>query len=154
VQEELWQLSVSHAQRGILDFLQAVTAPIQAQGKPAGAVFFPYGYKAIGRGFDSRLQPWPFFSGTLEWHPMSYSICGRADCIVEEVMTVVERAPEGTLIQPALAGSWGQSTSKRPSLEIQMQAIQRQAPRVNAVSHFSYGWQHPEANRDRKFCKL
>jgi hypothetical protein len=154
VQQELWALSVAHAQRGILEFLQTVTAPIQAQGYPAGAVFFPDGYKAVGQGFDSRLQPWPFFAATLEWHPMAYRTCGNADCIVQDILTVLEASPQGTLVQPALAGMWGQATAARPSLETQMEALRRQAPQINAVSHFSYGWQRPEATRERKFCQL
>jgi hypothetical protein len=55
---------------------------------------------------------------------------------------------------PALAGIWGQSTYNRPALEVQMEALRRAAPRINAVSHFAYSWQDPEFDRVRKFCSL
>ncbi|MFM6398732.1 MAG: hypothetical protein ACKPFF_18810, partial [Planktothrix sp.] len=48
LQLQLWRLSVAHARQGVLDFLDTVTQPIQNQGIPAGAVFFPEGNRKIG----------------------------------------------------------------------------------------------------------
>ncbi len=85
---------------------------------------------------------------------MSYGVCGNTGCIESLVKRVVDRASFGTQVIPALAGSWGQSVSNRPPLEIQMQALRQRLPRINAVSHFAYSWQDPEFDRNRKFCQL
>lgn len=155
LQQELWMLSVAHAQRGVLDFLQRAVNLAQEANIPSGAVFFPGGNQTVGRsGFDARLQPWDQFSPAITWNPMSYAACGRTDCIVNEVQRVVSQAQPGTLIQPALAGLWGQSTPERPSLEEQMAALQRSFPTLKAVSHFAYSWQYPQADQERKFCRL
>jgi len=150
----LWQLALAHATQGVLDFLSMMSSPIQQQGIPAGAVFFPDGNQAVGGGFDSRLQPWERFSPRLEWHPMSYAVCGSANCIVDEVQRVVSRAPASTSVIPALAGYWGRSDGRRPSLEVQMQAIRQQVPQIQALSHFAYSWQEPQSDRQRQFCEL
>lgn len=153
LQQDLWLLSVAHAQRGILDFLGLATQPVQAAGLPAGAVFFPGANQTVGQqGFDSRLQPWPQFSSTLQWHPMAYSTCQGTNCIVAEVERVVAAAPPQTWIQPALAGRWGESLRDRPSLEEQMLALKAEVPELPAVSHFAYSWQYPQDDRSRKFC--
>ena len=154
LQQELWLLSVAHALQGIVDFLNMAILPVQQQGIPAGAVFFPDGNQLIGQGFDSRLQPWDRFPGSIEWHPMSYGVCGDPSCVVSLVQRVVSMAPPGTRIEPAIAGAWGQSVSNRPPLELQMQAIRQAAPQINAVSHFAYSWQEPDSDRERKFCRL
>jgi hypothetical protein len=154
LQSELWQLTVAHAAQGVIDFLSAAVEPVQRLGLPSGAVFFPGANKAVGRGFDSRVQPWDRFPNNIEWHPMVYADCGRTDCIIEELQRVVSLAPYGTDIRPALAGNWGQSFGNRPSLEVQMQAIRQVAPQINTVSHFAYSWQEPESDRERKFCKM
>ena len=155
LQQELWLLSVAHAQRGVLDFLQMAVNLAQQANIPSGAVFFPGGNQTVGRsGFDARLQPWNQFSPSITWNPMSYAACGQTDCIVNEVQRVVSQAPSGTLIQPALAGLWGHATPERPSLEEQMAALQRSFPTLNAVSHFAYSWQYPQADQERKFCRL
>lgn len=154
LQIELWQLAVAHAMQGVIDFLALGAYPAQQQNIPAGAVFFPDANQAIGRGYDSRLQPWDRFPSSLEWHPMSYSTCGNASCIVQEVQRVLKAAPPGTKVIPALAGNWGKSVGNRPSLEVQMQALRQLGSRVAGVSHFAYSWQYPEDDNDRKFCRV
>lgn len=154
LQWELWQLSVAHVLQGILDFVAVATWPVQRQGMQAGAVFFPDANQTVGQGYDSRLQPWDRFPKTLEWHPMSYAACGNASCITALVQRVVKYAPPGTQIIPAIAGVWGQPISNRPSLEAQMQAIRRDAPQIQAVSHFAFSWQEPQLDSDRKSCRV
>ncbi|MBE9128951.1 MULTISPECIES: family 10 glycosylhydrolase [unclassified Coleofasciculus] len=152
---QLWQLSVAHAAQGVLDFLAVATLPAQRAGVTAGAVFFPDANQVVGQGgYDSRLQPWDHFSPSLEWHPMSYGVCGHTGCIENLVKRVTDRADPSTPVIPALAGTWGKSVSNRPSLEAQMQALRQKTPRINGVSHFAYSWQDPEFDRDRKFCRL
>jgi hypothetical protein len=155
LQWQLWQLSVAHAAQGVLDFLTLATLPAQRSGIKAGAVFFADGNQAVGQGgYDSRLQPWDKFSSSLEWHPMSYGVCGNTSCIEALVKRVVDRASSSTPVIPALAGTWGQSVSNRPPLEVQMQALRQRIPQINSVSHFAYSWQDPAFDRDRKFCQL
>ena len=127
---------------------------MQQRGIPSGVVFFPDANRPVGKGFDSRLQPWDRFPGSLEWHPMAYGVCGNSNCIVNQIRKVVRQAPAGTQIKPALAGVWGRSIRNRPALEQQMQAIRRAAPRINALSHFAYSWQEPHHDQQRKFCRL
>ncbi|WP_413167368.1 hypothetical protein ACL6C3_11840 [Capilliphycus salinus ALCB114379] len=154
LQQQLWRLSVAHAQQGILEFLGLASQTVQQRGLSAGAVFFPEGNRRIReQGFDSRLQPWDQFSSRIEWHPMSYGVCGNTSCIVSQVQTVVTQAPSGTEIIPALAGDWGKAFNNRPSLESQMQDIHNTLPQINAISHYSYDWQDPEFTRQRKFCQ-
>ena len=152
---QLWQLSVAHAAQGVLDFLALATLPAQRSGIKAGAVFFPDGNQVVGQGgYDSRLQPWDHFSPSIEWHPMSYGVCGHTGCIENLVRRVVDRASPGTEVIPALAGTWGKSVQNRPSLETQMQALRQKISGINGVSHFAYSWQDPQFDRDRKFCRL
>ncbi|KAF3887110.1 MULTISPECIES: family 10 glycosylhydrolase [Nostocales] len=153
LQVELWQLSVAHAMQGILDFVNLAAYPVQQAGIPAGAVFFPDGNQMVGRGYDSRLQPWDKFPSSLEWHPMSYANCSNADCIVSQVQRVLNVASPNTTVIPALAGKWGESVSNRPSLEAQMQALRQTTPQLRGVSHFAYSWQDPEHDNERKFCR-
>ena len=154
IQQELWLLGVAHAHRGVLDFLEMAIQTVRSQNLRAGAVFFPGGNQMVGQsGFDARLQPWNQFSPTIAWNPMSYAACGRTDCILAEIQRVLSQAPNGTFIQPVLAGAWN-TGGDRPSLEEQMTAIQRSFPQVNAVSHFAYSWQYPQDDRERKFCRL
>ncbi len=154
LQWQLWQLSVAHALQGVLDFLAVATLPVQQQGIPAGAVFFPEANAAVGQGYDSRLQPWDRFPSALEWHPMSYANCGDTSCIVAEVQRVLKYAPPGTNVSPVLAGVWGKSIGNRPSLEAQMQAIHQAAPQIQSVSHFAFSWQEPQLDSQRKFCQF
>jgi hypothetical protein len=155
LQTELWQLAVAHAVQGVLDFLALAVQPAQQRGIPAGAVFFPDANQPVGtQGYDSRLQPWDRFPSTIEWHPMSYATCGKADCIVSQVQRVIGLAPANTKIEPALAGTWSQVLNNRPALEAQMQAIHQAAPQISAISHFAFSWQDLEYDRDRKFCRL
>ena len=154
LQRELWHLTVAHAIQGILDFVAMASYPAERQGISTGAVFFPYANRVVGNGYDSRLQPWDRFPSSMEWHPMSYSVCGDVSCIVSEVQRVLALAPGGTQVKPVLAGDWGRSLGNRPSLELQMQAIRQAAPQINTVSHFAFSWQEPEVDRDRKFCQI
>lgn len=153
LQTDLWRLSVAHAMQGVVDFLNTAIYPVQQAGLPSGAVFFPEGNQAIGRGFDSRLQPWDRFPRNIEWHPMSYGVCGRPDCIVSQVQRVLSQAPAGTQVKPVLAGIWQESVSNRPPLEIQMEALKQLSPRISSISHFAYSWQEPLSDRDRKSCQ-
>ncbi len=150
--KELWNLAVTHAQQGPVSFLTRATALVQQQGIAAGAVFFPEANQKVGKGFDSRLQSWEQFPGSVEWHPMAYGVCGDSSCIVAQVQKVLAQAPAGTRIEPVLAGMWGQATLERPSLEAQMEAL-RSLP-IRGISHFSFGWQEPQWERERKFCRL
>ena len=154
LQRELWHLTVAHAIQGILDFVTMASYPAERQGISTGAVFFPYANRVVGNGYDSRLQPWDRFPSSMEWHPMSYSVCGNVSCIVSEVQRVLALAPPGTNVKPVLAGDWGRSLGNRPSLESQMRALRQAAPQIQTVSHFAYSWQQPEIDRDRKFCQI
>ncbi|MDB9524929.1 hypothetical protein PN498_02930 [Oscillatoria sp. CS-180] len=156
LQDELWRLSVAHAVQGVTDFLTQSGQFAQQQGLRSGAVFFPGGNRVIGQGFDSRLQYWDRFPTWMTWHPMAYGVCGHTGCILDEIRQVMAVAgPQGSqFVKPAIAGTWGQSTRDRPSLEIQMQAIQQGAPEINSISHFAYSWQDIEFDRARKFCQL
>ncbi len=155
LQWQLWQLSVAHAAQGVLDFLALAVLAAQRNGVKAGAVFFPDANKIVGGGgYDSRLQPWDNFPSNIEWHAMSYGVCGNTSCIDSLVKRALDRAPSRTQVTPALAGTWGRSIKNRPSLEIQMRSLQRMSPRINSISHFDYSWQEPELDRKRKFCKL
>lgn len=152
--KDLWFFSVAHAAQGIIDFLSFAAQPAQNQGLPAGAVFFPDANRLVGNsGFDSRLQAWDKFPTDLEWHPMAYAVCGGdTSCVVEQVETVFETASETTTVTPALAGAWGKVYRDHPPLENQIEALRKATPQVNSMSHFSYAWQEPELDRQRKSC--
>jgi hypothetical protein len=153
LQLELWYLSVAHAAQGIVDFLTFASQTVEKQKIPAGAVFFPDGNQIVGQtGFDSRLQAWDKFPRSLEWHAMSYAVCGNPNCIVDQVKRVKNLAPQGTKIIPALAGRWGKADSNRPPLEAQMQGIKAAVPQINSISHFAYSWQEPEIDSWRRSC--
>ena len=154
LQWELWQLSVAHAMQGILDFAALASYPAKQQRVPAGVVFFPGGNSRLGRGYDSRLQPWDRFPNSLEWHPMLYANCGTTNCIVKQAQRILNNAKPGTKVIPALAGDWGKRIRNRPSLESQMQALRPFASQIKGVSHFAYSWQHPERDRQRKKCPI
>ncbi|NER23714.1 MAG: family 10 glycosylhydrolase [Symploca sp. SIO1B1] len=152
---QLWQLSVAHAAQGVLDFLALAVLAAQRNGVQSGAVFFPDANQVVGgSGYDARLQPWDNFPSTIEWHAMSYGVCGNTSCIDSLVKRALERTPSQTQLTPALAGTWGRSIKNRPSLEAQMRSIQRISPRINSISHFDFSWQEPEFDRQRKFCQL
>ena len=154
LQSELWRLSVAHAIQGVVDFLQLAAAPTRQAGLPAGAVFFPGGNRAVGSGgYDARLQHWNRFPGWIDAYPMAYAICGsnNTSCIVNEVQQVLNVRSNAATVKPAIAGIWG-SNRDRPSLEAQMDALERAAPQINTVSHWAFGWQDAEFDRQRKFC--
>lgn len=152
LQNELWRLSVAHAIQGVVDFLQAGAMTARQSGIPTGAVFFPNGNRAVGNGYDSRLQHWNRFPAWMDFHPMAYAICGNTSCIVDEVRRVADVRRNIETIKPALAGIWGVDQQNRPSLEAQMDALQRAFPRIKTVSHFAFSWQDAEFDRERKFC--
>ena len=154
LQWELWQLSVAHVMQGIIDFATLASYPAKQQGVPAGVVFFPGGNARLGRGYDSRLQPWDRFPSSLEWHPMLYANCGTTSCIVKQAQRILNTAKPQTKVIPALAGDWGKRIRNRPSLESQMQALRPFAFKIKGVSHFAYSWQHPEHDRQRKSCRM
>lgn len=154
LQSELWLLSVAHAIQGVVDFLQAAATPARQSGLTTGAVFFPYGNRAIGQGFDSRLQHWNRFPSWMDSHPMSYAICGNASCVIDEVQRVVTARGNQAVVKPAIAGIWGGSSQpNRPSLEAQTDALQRAFPQINSVSHWAFGWQDPAFDRSRRVCE-
>ncbi|AFZ03301.1 family 10 glycosylhydrolase [Calothrix sp. PCC 6303] len=153
LQWDLWQLSVAHAMQGIIDFVTMASNPAKQLGIPSGVVFFPDGNQVVGRGYDSRLQPWDRFPSSMEWHAMSYANCGHAGCVAQQVARVLSMAKSQTQVIPAIAGNWGESAKGRPPLEVQMQALRQFAPRLRGVSHFAYSWQDPEDDSDRKFCR-
>jgi Glycosyl hydrolase-like 10 len=152
---ELWQLAVGYAGDGIVQFLSDAANLSQRNGVQAGAVFFPEGNNAVGRGYDSRLQRWNRFPRNIEWHPMAYAICGKSKCIEDQVTKMIKAAaPSGTNVIPVLAGAWGRGFENRPSLEVQMDGIHRSSPTVNSLSHFSYSWQEPASDSIRSACRL
>ena len=155
LQSDLWFLAVAHAAQGVIDFLTFVATPAREKQIASGAVFFPDGNRLVGQaGFDSRLQAWDRFPSFLEWHPMAYSVCEDASCIVDEVKKVLQTAPDETKVTPALAGVWGREYRDHPSLEKQMEALRKATPEIDSISHFAYSWQEPELNRQRQFCNL
>ncbi len=156
LKQDLWFFSVAHAAQGVIDFLSSAAKPAQDRGIPAGAVFFPDANRLVGRaGFDSRLQAWDKFPTDLEWHPMAYAICeSKSYCITDQVKSVLNTAADNTTVIPALAGAWGQVYRQHLPLETQMEALRKATPEINAVSHFSYAWQEPDLDRQRKSCNF
>ncbi len=154
IQGELWRLAVGHAMQGVVDFVTLVSEPVQKAGIPAGAVFFPTGNQTAGRGYDSRLQAWDRFPESIERYPMTYGVCGRTDCIVNEIQRVLSFSRNSANVKPVIAGIWQQPHTRRPPLEVQMQAIRETFPGMDSMSHFAYSWQEPDSDRDRKFCRL
>ena len=154
LQRDLLQLSLAHAVQGILDFFNLARLPAEKQQVKVGAVFFPEGNRDVGGlvRFDSRLQPWDLFPSNIELHPMAFSTCGNSSCIEQEVRRVINRFPASTKVTPVLAGVWGQTRNKHPSLETQMAGIRRSAPQLNSVSHFAFSWQNPEFENQRYSC--
>ena len=155
-QKELWQLAVGHAFVGVTYYLDTVSKPVFQQKIPASIAFFSDGNQPVGEGFDSRMQPWHLFSSTYEWQPMAYAVCGKPNCIVEQVRRVAQYAPSGTKIAPILVGQWNAPFTNRPSLEVQMQAIRAAIPAISSISHFAFGWQVEEValSRSRQICRL
>ncbi|BAZ44363.1 hypothetical protein NIES4102_13720 [Chondrocystis sp. NIES-4102] len=156
LRQDLWLFTVAHAAQGVIDFLSFAAYPAQSQGLSAGAVFFPEANRLVGKsGFDSRLQAWDKFPASLEWHPMSYAICGdQTNCIVDQVKTVLKAASPNTNVIPALAGAWGTVYRQHPPLEAQMEALRKATPEVDSVSHFAYSWIEPPIDRQRQACNL
>ncbi len=155
LQLDIWYFTVAHAAQGVLDFLEFASSQVSQRGIVAGAVFFPDGNKIVGEtGFDSRLQAWDHFSPSLEWHPMSYALCGNPSCIVKQVQKVLKSSPNQQNVSPVLAGFWGRQDGKRPSLEAQMEAIRTSARQVESISHFAYSWLEAEHTRKRQSCNL
>jgi hypothetical protein len=155
IQQDLWFLSVAHAAQGVIDFLDLVSLPARSQSIPTGAVFFPHGNQAVGKtGFDSRLQPWDYFTSQMEWHPMAYSNCIDSSCIVQEIQRVLNSRAGSIQVIPAIAGTWGDYLNNKPPLELQMQAIEQANLNINGISHFAYSWQEPMDDSQRRSCSL
>ena len=156
LQKDLWFFSVAHAAQGIIDFLSFSAQPVKTRNLPAGAVFFPDANRLVGTtAFDSRLQAWDKFPADLEWHPMAYAVCeGETKCITDQVETVLKTAAQKTKVTPALAGAWGKVYRDHPPLEAQIEALRKATPEVNSISHFSYAWQEPDRDRQRKSCNF
>ena len=152
-QTQMWSLATNHAYRGVLDFLNAVTQPVQQKNLPIGTVFFPNGNRAEAGKFDPKMQPWDRFPAPMERHPMTYAICTDGKCVAEQVATVIRQSAPETLVCPVLAGTWGQSFGGHPSFEIQTQAIMARNPQIKCLSHFVYSWMEPESDRLRKAGK-
>ncbi|MEM9156905.1 MAG: hypothetical protein AAGB13_18030, partial [Cyanobacteria bacterium P01_F01_bin.33] len=150
-QRKLWPLAITFARQTILDYLDFVSAPVRQQRIPSGAVFFPEGNRQIRGGYDSRLQPWQSFSESVEWHPMSYAVCGGTSCIGDQVQQVLEASPVGTEVCPVLAGSWKEALG-RPALSFQFGELQRRFPQLQCVSTFAYSWTEIEHDRQRASC--
>lgn len=155
LQQDLWFLTVAHAAQGVIDFLDLVSLPARNQSIPTGAVFFPHGNQEVGRtGFDSRLQPWDYFTSQLEWHPMSYSNCIDSSCIVQEIERVLNARTGAIEVIPAIAGIWGDYFNNKPPLELQMKAIEQANLNIDGISHFAYSWQEPLDDNARRSCSL
>ncbi len=155
LQIEIWYFTVAHAAQGVIDFLDFVSNQVQQKGIRAGAVFFPDGNQVVGEiGFDSRLQPWDSFSPRIEWHPMSYALCGNPNCIVEQVKRVTQSSPQDSNVKPVLAGFWGRNDGQRPSLNSQMEAIRTSVKGVQSISHFAYSWLEAQHSRERQSCNF
>ena len=154
LQWDLWLLGVAHAYQGVLDFLKAAVRPVQRQRLPAGAVFFPNANRRVGQGFDSRMQPWDYFPKNIEWHAMSYGVCGNTSCIVDQVKRVAQKVGPNTHLSPVLAGAWRGFAYNRPSLVQQMEDIHKAVPQINAISHFDFSWQDPKFANARRSCRV
>jgi len=154
INQALWQLSLAHARTGVIEFLESVSEPARRQNIPTGAVFFPKANRTFGEGVDARLQPWNEFTNVTEWAPMSYSTCGSANCILEEISLVLQQQTGNQVICPVLAGYWGRDVGSRVSLETQMLAVRGKFPQIDCVSHFAYSWLDLAADRQRRDCKL
>ncbi|BAQ65721.1 hypothetical protein GM3709_2486 [Geminocystis sp. NIES-3709] len=153
LQLDIWYFTVAHAAQGVIDFLEFSSNQVKQRGITTGAVFFPDGNQVVGDiGFDSRLQPWDSFSQSMEWHVMSYALCGNPNCIVEQVKRVLQASSQGSNVKPVLAGFWGKNEGQRPSLESQMEGIRASARSVQSISHFAYSWLEVENTRQRQSC--
>ncbi|WP_338440864.1 hypothetical protein VZG28_07525 [Synechococcus elongatus IITB4] len=154
--DPLWSLAVQHARRGVVEFVNEVVTTVSQAGLPSGAVFFPFGNMRVGQqGWDSRMQPWDQFPSTMEFHPMSYSLCGENhDCVLAEVQRVLDAMPN-SIVQPAIAGVWGRYYDAHLPLERRMKALQTTyGSRIDRVSHFSLAWIDPEGERVRQRCRV
>ncbi|MGL5883566.1 family 10 glycosylhydrolase [Synechococcus elongatus] len=154
--DPLWSLAVYHAWRGVVEFVDEAVGTVAQAGLPSGAVFFPFGNARVGQqGWDSRMQPWDRFPNSMEYHPMSYALCGdRHDCVMAEVQRVLEAKPN-SIVQPAIAGTWGANFNAHLPLEQRMAALRSTfGDRIDRVSHFSLAWMDPQGERQRQRCRL
>ncbi|WP_242016371.1 glycoside hydrolase family 10 protein [Pseudanabaena cinerea] len=146
----LWNMATNHAYQGVLNFVSAVTTPLQQNNIPIGTVFFPQGNDRQGNKVAPKMQPWERFPSFMERHPMTYALCADGKCVAEQVAEVLQQSAPNTLVCPVLAGTWGQSFDGHPSYEIQTQAIKARSPQINCISHFVYSWMEPDSDRLRK----
>jgi hypothetical protein len=149
----LWNIATNHAYQGVVNFVNAVTIPLQQNNMPIGTVFFPGGNRTEAGRFDPKMQPWDRFPKFMERHPMTYALCEDGQCVAEQVAEVVRQSAPETLVCPVLAGTWGQGFDGHPSFEVQTRAILARQPKINCISHFVYSWMEPESDRLRKFGK-
>lgn len=155
LQQELWQLALSHARAGVIEFLESATQPARQNNIPTGAAFFPKANIAFGNyGADARLQPWQEFTSVSEWAPMNYSACGSSTCIIDEISLVMQQNSSNRVVCPILMGYWARNQGDRLALETQMDAVYRAYPQLNCVSHFAYSWLNLEQDQQRRSCKL
>ncbi|NJK35168.1 MAG: hypothetical protein HC919_09540 [Oscillatoriales cyanobacterium SM2_2_1] len=145
-----WDTVVEHAYQGVVDFVAAVSRPVEQQGVPIGTVFFPEGNRRGLDWVDGRVQPWDRFPAKWERHPMTYALCKDGQCVADQVGEVLRQSTPKTLVCPVLAGTWGQSFRGHASFEQRMRLIREQHPQVRCVSHFVYAWMEPESDRRRK----
>jgi len=149
----LWNIATNHAYKGVVNFVNTITAPLQQNSIPIGTVFFPNGNRTESGKFEARMQPWDRFPKNMERHPMTYALCSDGSCVADQVAEVVRQSAPETLVCPVLAGTWGQGFDGHPSFEIQTRAILARQPKINCISHFVYAWIEPESDRLRKFGK-
>lgn len=152
--QELWQLSLAHARKGVVEFLNYVIQPAKFRGLTTGAVFFPKANSIYGNRADARLQPWEQFTSVSEWLPMSYATCGSTSCIVDEISLVMQQATANQMICPILAGYWQRSSGNRVAIDRQMLAVHQAYPQINCVSHFAYSWLDFGLDDQRRSCRL
>ncbi len=152
---ELWRLVAGHAMQGVVDYVSLVSAPVQQAGIPVGAVFFPEGNKVVqGGGYDSRLQMWDRFPDSIERYPMVYGVCGKNDCIMDQIQRVLDSSPNPKMVKPVIAGVWQSPYKNRPALDVQMTEMRQRFPYLTSVSHFAYSWQEQDSDADRKACRV
>lgn len=150
---ELWRLAVGHAMQGVVDYMTLISEPVQKANIPVGAVFFPDGNQRVGSGYDSRLQMWDRFPVSIDRYPMVYAVCGKTDCIMEQIQRALNMSSSPGVVKPVIAGVWQQSYKNRPALDVQMTEIRQRFPYITSMSHFAYSWQEPDSDNDRKVCR-
>jgi hypothetical protein len=73
---------------------------------------------------------------------------------MDSIQRVLNSSRNQTIVKPIIAGIWQQSYANRPALDVQMREIRKRFPYITELSHFSYSWQEPASDRDRKACRV